>query len=62
MAEQAEKSNWIPLAVVMGVITVVLVMTLKARETEHWERSTESLSENAAALQGVTRYQNNYTE
>ncbi len=62
MAEQAEKSNWVPLAVVMGAITITLVLTLKARETEHWERSTESLEENANALQGVTRYQNNFTE
>lgn len=60
MAE--EKSSWIPLAVVMGVITLALTMTLKARETEHWNRSATSLEENAVALEGATRYKNDMTE
>ena len=60
MAE--EKSNYQKIVIGVAVISISLILVLKERETEHWERSNTSIEENAAALQSVTRYQNNMTE
>lgn len=60
MAE--EKSNYTKIIAGVAILSISLILVLKQRETEHWDRSSTTLEENAAALQGVTRYQNNYTE
>ncbi len=60
MAE--EKSNYQKIVIGVAVVSISLILVLKDRETEHWERSNTSIEENASALQGVTRYQNNMTE
>lgn len=60
MAE--EKSNYNKIVAGVAIVSISLILVLKDRETEHWERSNTSIEENATALQGVTRYQNNMTE
>lgn len=60
MAE--EKSNYNKIIAGVAILSISLVLVLKERETEHLERSTTSLEENATALQGVQRYRNNMTE
>jgi hypothetical protein len=60
MAE--ESSNYNKIVAGVAIVSISLILVLKDRETEHWERSTTSIEENATALQGVTRYQNNFTE
>ncbi len=61
MAEE-EKSNFTKILVVMTVISVVLVLTLKADETKHLQLAGASttLESNAQALQSVKRYENNF--
>ncbi len=61
MAEQ-EKSNYTKIVAAVAIISITLIMVLKDRETEHLERSTTSLEENATALSGATRYKNDFTE
>ncbi|KAF3978354.1 MAG: hypothetical protein HFP77_02355 [Methylococcales symbiont of Iophon sp. n. MRB-2018] len=60
MAE--ESSNYNKIVAGVAIVSISLILVLKDRETEHWERSNTTLEENATALQGVTRYQNNMTE
>lgn len=62
MAEKAEKSNYTKIVAAMAILSITLVMVLKDRETEHLEMSSTSLQENANALSGAVRYQNNFTE
>ncbi len=64
MAEQEEKSNFTKILVGMAIISIVLVLVLKSRETDHlvMAGASTTLEENAAALQAVTRYDNNFTE
>ncbi|KAF3981259.1 MAG: hypothetical protein HFP81_07645 [Methylococcales symbiont of Hymedesmia sp. n. MRB-2018] len=60
MAE--ESSNYNKIVAGVAIVSISLILVLKDRETEHWERSNTTLEENATALQGVTRYQNIMTE
>ncbi len=60
MAE--EKSNYNKIVAGVAIVSISLILVLKERETEHWERSTTTIEENASALQGVTRYRNVMTE
>lgn len=60
MAE--EKSNYSKIVIGVAVVSISLILVLKERETEHWERSNTTLEENASALEGVTRYRNILTE
>jgi len=61
MAEQ-EKSNYTKIVAGVAILSISLILVLKQRETEHWERSQTSIDENASALSGAARYQNNFTE
>ena len=62
MAEQEEKSNFTKILVVMTIISVTLVLVLKDRETDHLTLpgASTTLESNAAALQSVKRYDNNF--
>ncbi len=62
MAEQEEKSNFTKIVVVMAVISITLVLVLKADETKHLELAGASttLESNAQALQSVKRFENNF--
>ncbi len=64
MAEQEEKSNFTKIIVVMAILSITLVLALKADETKHLEMAGASttLEGNAAALQAVKRYDNNFYE
>lgn len=62
MAEKAEKSNYTKIVAGVAILSIALIVVLKDRETEHLERSTTTLQENATALSGAVRYQNNFTE
>jgi len=63
MAEE-EKSNSNKVLIVMTIIAVVLVLVLKSDETKHLEMAGTgtTLEGNAAALQAVKRYDNNFYE
>ncbi|MCK4842912.1 MAG: hypothetical protein KAT04_13700 [Methylococcales bacterium] len=63
MAEK-EKSNFITIVAVMAVLSIALVMMLKADEVKHLEMkgANTTLESNAAALSSVKRYDNNFTE
>ncbi len=61
MAEQ-EKSNYTKIVAGVAILSIALILVLKQRETEHLEYETTSLEENATALSGAVRYQNNFTE
>jgi len=62
MAEVEEKSNFTKILVVMTIISVTLVLVLKSRETDHLTLAGASttLESNAAALQAVKRFDNNF--
>ena len=62
MAEQEEKSNFVTIVAVMAVLSITLVVVLKSRETEHLQYSSTSLEENAAALSGAKKFENNIYE
>ncbi|HIF55572.1 MAG: hypothetical protein ABGX40_07290 [Methylococcales bacterium] len=55
-------SNYNKIVAGVAIVSISLILVLKERETEHWERSNTTIEENASALQSVTRYQNNFTE
>ncbi len=55
-------SNYNKIVAGVAIVSISLILVLKERETEHWERSSTTIEENATALQSVTRYQNNFTE
>lgn len=61
MAEE-EKSNYTKIVAACAILSIALIMVLKDRETEHLEMSNTSLQENATALHGAVRYENNFTE
>lgn len=62
MAEQEEKSYFVTIVAVMAVLSIVLVLALKADETKHLTLAGASttLEGNAQALQKVKRYDNNF--
>ncbi len=45
MAEEKEKDNYLLYVGIIAVITVILIMALKSRETEHLIPTTETQSE-----------------
>jgi hypothetical protein len=59
-----EKSNFTKILVAMTIISVTLVLVLKDRETDHLTLpgASTTLESNAAALQAVKRFDNNFTE
>jgi len=64
MAEKEEKSNFMVIVAVMAAVSIAGVMLLKQDEVKHLEMkgSNTTLESNAAALQSVKRYDNNFTE
>lgn len=62
MAEQKEeKSNFYLILGACAVISIVGVLILKGRETEHLETGpAASLEESASALHKAQRYENNF--
>ena len=64
MAEKEEKSNFMVIVAVMAAVSITGVMLLKQDEVKHLEMkgSNTTLESNAAALQAVKRYDNNFTE
>lgn len=61
MAEK-DSNNYTKIVAAVAIVSISLIVVLKQRETEHLERSSTSLTENATALSGAVRYQNNFTE
>jgi len=62
MAEEKDSGNSTKVLIIMTIISVVLVLVLKSDETKHLEMagSGTTLEGNAAALQAVKRYDNNF--
>ena len=60
MAEKEEKGNFLTIVAIGAIASIALVLMLKGRETEHLKYSSTSVAENAAALQGVVRHDNNF--
>ncbi|MCK5122376.1 MAG: hypothetical protein GQ532_20360 [Methylomarinum sp.] len=60
MAEQEEKSYFMVIVAVCAVLSIVLVLTLKADEVKHLEMkgSNTTLEGNAQALHSAKRYNN----
>ena len=60
MAEKAEKSNFMVIVAVVAVLSISLVLMLKADETKHLEMkgAGTTLEGNAAALHEVKRFKN----
>jgi len=59
--EKEEKSNFYLILGACAVISIVGVMILKGRETEHLQTGpAASIEESAAAIKGATRYDNNF--
>lgn len=63
MAEK-EKSNFTVIVAVMAVLSITLVLLLKADETKHLalKGAGTTLEGNAAVLHEAKRYDNNFTE
>jgi len=64
MAEEKDSGNSTKVLIIMTIISVVLVLVLKSDETKHLEMAGTgtTLESNAAALQAVKRYDNNFYE
>ncbi len=62
MAEQEEKSNFMTIVIGVAVASIVLVLLLKSRETDHLELAGASttLEGNASALHEAKRFKNDF--
>ncbi|MCK5662945.1 MAG: hypothetical protein KAI17_05635 [Thiotrichaceae bacterium] len=62
MAEQEEKSYFMIIVAVCAVLSITLVLALKADEVKHLEMkgANTTLEGNATALHNAKRYENNF--
>ena len=64
MAEEKENNNFMVIVAVMAVLSITLVLALKADETKHLEMKggNTTLEGNAKALHEAKRFENNFYE
>ncbi len=64
MAEEKQNNNFMIIVAVCAVLSIALVLALKADETKHLELkgSSTTLESNAKALHDAKRFENNFYE
>ncbi len=62
MAEKEENNNFVKIFAGVSIAAIILVMVLKDRETDHLTLAGAGTTGegNASALQGATRFENNF--